>query len=79
MYYPGYSIIADSNEKIEVIEVDGLVAFKLNKGEYHITTNYVGTTTMNMSYVIRYISYAGLIVFVCYGFIVEMRRKEGLF
>lgn len=79
LYYPGYSIIADSNEKIEVIEVDGLVAFKLNKGEYHITTNYVGTTTMNMSYVIRYISYAGLIVFVCYGFIVEMRRKEGLF
>ncbi len=80
LYYPGYSIsIENSNEKIKAIEVDGLVSFKLQKGEYHITTNYIGTNSMKASMVIRYISYAGFIVFSFYGFIIDIRRKEGLF
>ena len=82
LYYPGYDIvILDSDEKVEVLEIDGLVSFRLNKGEYHITTNYTGTNSMKASKVIRYISFAGISIFICYGFIVDIRRKEkeGLF
>ncbi len=46
-YYPGYKVhIEDENGKISKIkpyDVDGLVAFELEKGNYIVKTNFVGS------------------------------------
>ena len=45
-YYPGYKIylISDNGEQIITpYDVDGLVSFKLSKGEYTVKTNFVGS------------------------------------
>ena len=60
---------------MEVIEIDGLVSFRVKPGEYKVITNYSGTNGMKFSMVIRYLSYAGLFIFICYEFIYSNKKR----
>lgn len=59
IYYPGYKITAYENDKKAVLEsenIDGLIAFKINKGSYIVKTDYVGTPLRKISFIIAPVS-----------------------
>ena len=78
LYYPGYEVYVSSyvnSEYVEVIEIDGLVSFRVKPGEYKVITNYSGTNGMKFSMGLRYLSYAGLFIFICYEFIINNKKR----
>lgn len=79
LYYPGYDIVINGNKTIKVEEVDGLVAFRLEEGEYSIKTNYTGTTLMNIAKCTRYLSYSGLFIFLVFGLNNKKKYYKDLF
>jgi uncharacterized membrane protein YfhO len=54
-YYKGY-MAKSGNEVLEVIEIDGLVALKVNAGIHQVKISYEGSEAMQSSF---YISIAG--------------------
>ncbi len=79
LYYPGYEIVINGNKTIKAEEADGLVAFRLEEGEYSIKTNYTGTTLMNIAKGVRYLSYSGLFIFLVFGLNNKKKYSNDLF
>ena len=83
IYYPGYKIYAYKNgEKIELdaIDVDGLLSFNIDSGDYDIEILYEGTTIRKLSNIYFKISYHGIFILGLYGILIEneRRRKKGI-
>lgn len=80
-YYDGYKITAlnkDTNEEktIEILDVDSLISFKLEKGNYVVKTNYVGTKIRNLSIMYRELSIYVIVIFMLYDVSRRNRNKE---
>lgn len=68
-YYDGYEIIATnlddgSVKSIEVKDVDSLISFELESGNYNVKTNYKGTKIRNLSISYRYVAIYLLLIFI---------------
>ena len=79
IYYPGYKITAtDKNnvtKDIEVVDIDGLISFKIEEGEYKINTSYVGTNIQHLGINYFKLSFGLLILFYFLDIEIEKRRK----
>ena len=70
IYYLGYTVTAEQNEKIQMFESDnGMLAIKLDENieSAHITVKYTGTTIEKVSYLISAISIITFIGYVIYS------------
>lgn len=70
IYYLGYTVTAEQNEKIQMFESDnGMLAIKLDENieSAHITVKYTGTTIEKVSYFISAISIITFIGYVIYS------------
>ena len=70
IYYLGYTVTTEQNEKIQVFESDnGMLAIKLDENieSAHITVKYTGTTIEKVSYLISAISIITFIGYVIYS------------
>ena len=70
IYYLGYTVTTEQNEKIQVFESDnGMLAIKLDENieSAHITVKYTGTTIEKVSYFISAISIITFIGYVIYS------------
>lgn len=78
LYYKGYELdLIDSlgNETtLKAIEADGLVAFNLPKGKYYASLSFRGSSKMKVSYFITKLSYAGIIIFISYGLLINEKK-----
>ncbi len=78
IYYPGYKINienAETNKKTEqnCENIDGLVAFTLNKGSYRVSTEYEGTSLRKISVAFTIISSLAVISAISYEIILKRR------
>lgn len=74
IYYLGYTVTTEQNEKIQVFESDnGMLAIKLDENieSAHITVKYTGTTIEKVSYLISAIS---IITFV--GYVIYSKKQD---
>lgn len=81
IYYPGYKItITDlSNQQTYTIsaeEVDGFIAFNLDKGNYKVTSEYKGTITQSISKVYFTVSIILTSMALIYGIFVENEKYK---
>lgn len=76
IYYPGYAVDLSNGESIEAIEVDGLVAFELPKGEYVLTTKYEGTKIMKIGALAQEISIYGLLFFASLALLYDYKKRN---
>ena len=70
IYYLGYTVTTEQNEKIQVFESDnGMLAIKLDENieSAHITVKYTGTIIEKVSYLISAISIITFIGYVIYS------------
>lgn len=70
IYYLGYTVTTEQNEKIQMFESDnGMLAIKLDENieSAHITVKYTGTTIEKVSYLISAISIITFIGYVIYS------------
>ena len=70
VYYLGYTVTTEQNEKIQVFESDnGMLAIKLDENieSAHITVKYTGTIIEKVSYLISAISIITFIGYVIYS------------
>lgn len=70
IYYLGYTVTTEQNEKIQMFESDnGMLAIKLDENieSAHITVKYTGTTIEKVSYFISAISIITFIGYVIYS------------
>ena len=70
IYYLGYTVTTEQNEKIQVFESDnGMLAIKLDENieSAHITVKYTGTIIETVSYLISAISIITFIGYVIYS------------
>lgn len=70
IYYLGYTVTTEQNEKIQMFESDnGMLAIKLDENieSAHITVKYTGTTIEKVSYLILAISIITFIGYVIYS------------
>ena len=70
IYYLGYTVTTEQNEKIQVFESDnGMLAIKLDENieSAHITVKYTGTKIEKIAYVISAISIITFIGYVIYS------------
>lgn len=70
IYYLGYTVTTEQNEKIQVFESDnGMLAIKLDENieSAHITVKYTGTIIEKVSYLISAISVITFIGYVIYS------------
>ena len=82
IYYPGYKINIENTEtngkiKLNGENIDGLVAFTLNKGSYSVTTEYEGTTLRKISVVFTVISSLAVVLAIGYEIITKKREENG--
>lgn len=83
IYYPGYEIVVtdlSNNESytVEALNIDGLIAFKLQEGNYKVTTDYVGTTTRKISKVYFFVSLSATTLWILYALFVENGKYKKL-
>lgn len=74
IYYLGYTVTTEQNEKIQVFESDnGMLAIKLDENieSAHITVKYTGTIIEKVSYLISAIS---VITFV--GYVIYSKKQD---
>ena len=79
LYYPGYKIYVDNGEKSWTItphEVDGLLSFELEKGEYTVKTDYVGTPIRITGKVLTILSSVAVLLILGYAIYSETRLKD---
>ena len=70
IYYLGYTVTTEQNEKVQMFESDnGMLAIKLDENieSAHITVKYTGTTIEKVSYLISAISIITFIGYVIYS------------
>lgn len=70
IYYLGYTVTTEQNEKIQIFESNnGMLAIKLDENieSAHITVKYTGTTIEKVSYLISAISIITFIGYVIYS------------
>ena len=80
IYYPGYKIILENGENGEITKlrcenIDGLVAFYVEKGSYKITTEYEGTPLRKLGIAFTLVSLATVATGIIYELILK-RRKD---
>ena len=76
IYYLGYTVTTEQNEKIQTFESDnGMLAIKLDENidSAHISVEYTGTKIEKVSYVISAIS---VITFMGYLFYYKKMSKQ---
>ena len=83
IYYPGYEIVVtdlSNNESytVEALNIDGLIAFELDEGNYKVTTDYVGTTTRKISKVYFFVSLSATTLWILYALFVENGKYKKL-
>lgn len=74
IYYLGYTVTTEQNEKVQMFESDnGMLAIKLDENieSAHITVKYTGTTIEKVSYLISAIS---IITFV--GYVIYSKKQD---
>jgi len=80
IYYPGYEVKAklDTGKtiKCKVIDVDGLVSFYLDSGNYRIKTDYVGTNLRHFTEVMQVFSVIMLFGFSYLDYIVIFKKNR---
>jgi hypothetical protein len=79
IYYPGYRVEVTQNgsqrsEYLKGENVDGLLSFSLDKGEYTVKTEYVGTPLRTASKIITVISLVAVGVGIIYGVLIENKK-----
>ena len=82
-YYPGYKIKAknlDTNESIniEVLDIDSLISFKIDKGNYEIYFEYAGTNMQHLGKILFKSSFALIILFYGFDIIYENKKNRKL-
>lgn len=78
-YYPGYKIYVTSDngeEKITPYEVDGLVTFKLPKGEFLVKTDFVGSPMRIIGKILTIISSILTVIILSYAIFTETPLKS---
>ena len=83
IYYPGYEIsVTDLTNNqtyiVESINVDGLVAFELQEGNYSVSTDYVGTPIRQVSVVYFYVSISLTCLALLYALFIENEKYKRL-
>lgn len=81
IYYPGYKVTVIDNktgqkETIKPEMVDGLVSFSLEKGNYTVTTDFVGSTLRQISVAYTIISVTATVGLLAYAIYFENKRKK---
>lgn len=74
IYYLGYTVTTEQNEKIQMFESNnGMLAIKLDENieSAHITVKYTGTTIEKVSYLISAIS---IITFI--GYVIHSKKQD---
>ncbi len=79
-YYDGYNAIArfddGTTQKLEISNVDGLVAISVIEGEYTLEITYPGSTLKNVGWGVLCVSIVGVISFGIYGIIYDKKSKK---
>lgn len=83
-YYDGYSALltdikSGEIHSSEVSYADGLIAFKVPKGDYNVDLNFVGTTTYKVGVGFAFTSLVGTLGFFSYGIAqhyIKKRRED---
>lgn len=82
LYYPGYEITMTSNDnkvsKVYGINIDGLVAFEINQGDYKVTTNFVGSPIRRAGEALTYTGITLTGLGIIYGLFFDKRVKKYL-
>lgn len=89
IYYKGYKITIlnkDTNETKTIDpynpeEVDYLVSFELEKGNYQVSIDYVGTSSMTLSYDLFFVGIYSLMLFSTFDilYLQKKKKEESLF
>ena len=80
-YYPGYEIKVinlDNNEEkyLEVLDIDSLISYKLDKGNYKVEVGYKGTTLQNLGKAYYKASFALIILFYASDTIYYYKKRK---
>ena len=80
-YYEGYEIkVTDASMKVTVAEVkdiDSLISFELDEGDYVVNIDYVGTKTRQLTIMYRTISIYAIFVFISFDMLyLEYRDRK---
>ena len=83
-YYPGYEVTItniENNESytLKPIDIDGLIAFNLETGNYKVSTNYEGTTLRKASTCVFAISISITSLALLYGLFIENDKYKKYF
>ena len=81
IYYPGYkvTVIDNATGEKEVIKpemVEGFVGFSLEKGNYTVSTDFVGSTLRQISVAYTIISVTATVGLLAYAIYFENKRKK---
>lgn len=82
-YYPGYEIKVinlDNNEEkyVDVLDIDSLISYKLDKGNYKVEVGYKGTTLQNLGKAYYKASFALIILFYASDTIYYYKKRKYL-
>ena len=79
IYYPGYVISLENSNgdivKIDAINVDGLVSFRVNKGTYKATSYYEGTKLMKIGNIYQRLAIPLTLGFASLGLFFDNKKR----